>query len=67
MDQAFWYVKDNGITLEGTYPYKGVGGSCKYNVATDKAWTISDCTDVTANKEQALVAAIAQQPVSVAI
>jgi KDEL-tailed cysteine endopeptidase len=67
MDQAFWYVKDNGITLEATYPYKGVGGSCKYNAATDKAWTISDCTDVTANKEQALVAAIAQQPVSVAI
>ena len=67
MDQAFWYVKDNGITLEGTYPYKGVGGSCKYNAATDKAWIISDCTDVTANKEQALVAAIAQQPVSVAI
>ena len=50
MDQAFWYVKDNGITLEGTYPYKGVGGSCKYNAATDKAWVISDCTDVTANK-----------------
>ena len=66
MDQAFWYVKDNGITLESTYPYKGVGGSCKYT-AQDKAWTISDCTDVTPLKEQALVAAIAQQPVSVAI
>jgi len=50
MDQAFWYVKDHGITLEGTYPYKGVGGSCKYNADSDKAWTISDCTDVTAGK-----------------
>lgn len=66
MDQAFWYVKDNGITLESTYPYKGVGGTCRYT-AQDKAWTVSDCTDVTPLKEQALVAAIAQQPVSVAI
>jgi cathepsin L len=66
MDQAFWYVKDNGITLESTYPYRGVGGACKYQT-TDKAWTISDCTDVTPLKEQALMAAIAQQPVSVAI
>ena len=31
MDMAFWYVIDNGITLEASYPYKGVGGSCKYD------------------------------------
>ena len=49
MDQAFWYVKDNGITLEATYPYRGVNGQCKYQ-ESDKAWTISDCTDVTAGK-----------------
>jgi hypothetical protein len=46
MDMAFYYVKDNGITLEDSYPYKGVGGSCQYNSSSDKAWTISDCTDV---------------------
>jgi len=67
MDQAFWYVKDHGITLESNYAYRGVDGQCKYNPDSDKAWTISDCTDVTPLKEQALVAAIAQQPVSVAI
>lgn len=67
MDNAFWYVKDHGITLESTYPYKGVGGTCRYNPDQDKAWTVSDCTDVTAGKELSLVAAIAQQPVSVAI
>jgi hypothetical protein len=50
MDSAFYYVKDEGITLESTYPYKGIGGQCKYNAASDKAWTISDCTDVTVNK-----------------
>lgn len=67
MDMAFWYVIDNGITLESTYPYKGVGGKCSYNEEKDKAWQIKDCTDVTADKEEALMAGIAQQPVSVAI
>jgi hypothetical protein len=43
-----------------------VGGSCHYTDA-DKAWGISDCTDVTVNKEKALMAAVAQQPTSVAI
>lgn len=67
MDSAFYYVKDEGITLESTYPYRGIGGQCKYNPSSDKAWTISDCTDVSVNKQLLLVAAIAQQPVSVAI
>lgn len=67
MDDAFFYVIDHGITLESTYPYKGVGQTCKYNEDKDKAWGIKDCTDVTADKEQALMAGIAQQPVSVAI
>jgi len=46
MDSAFFYVKDNGITLESKYPYKGVDSTCHYNSSTDKAWAISDCTDV---------------------
>ena len=50
MDNAFWYVKDNGITLEATYPYRGIGGACNYKPEQDKAWIISDCTDVTKNK-----------------
>lgn len=66
MDMAFWYVIDHGITLESKYPYRGVGGSCKYT-ESDKAWEIKDCTDVTEDKESALMASIAQQPVSVAI
>ena len=66
MNQSFWYVRDHGITVEAKYPYRGVGSTCNYNVA-DKAWTISDCTEVTVKNEDALVAAIAKNPVSVAI
>jgi KDEL-tailed cysteine endopeptidase len=66
MDDAFFYVIDNGITLESKYPYKGVGGKCSYTAA-DEAFRISNCVDVTLDKEAALLAAINQQPVSVAI
>ena len=67
MNLSFFYVMDHGITEEKSYPYRGVGGACHYDEATQKAWTISDCTEVTAGSEKALLAAIAQQPVSVAI
>lgn len=66
MNMSFWYVIDHGITTEAKYPYKGVGGTCRYTDA-DKDWTIKDCTDVTVDSEKALLGAIAQQPVSVAI
>jgi C1A family cysteine protease len=67
MNLSFFYVKDHGITLESKYSYHGTGGTCKYNEETDKAWTINDCTEVTGGSEKALLAAVAQQPVSVAI
>jgi KDEL-tailed cysteine endopeptidase len=66
MDDAFYYVVDTGITLESKYPYKGVGGSCRYNT-TDEAFRITNCVDVAINKELSLKASVAQQPVSVAI
>jgi len=66
MNNSFFYVVDNGITLESTYPYKGVGGQCHYTAA-DEAFRIKDCTEVTALHAQPLLAAINQQPVSVAI
>jgi C1A family cysteine protease len=66
MNLSFFYIKDNGITTEEKYSYKGVGSTCKYTAA-DKAWTVSDCTEVTADKEESLRAAIALTPVSVAI
>jgi len=67
MDDAFYYVIDNGITLESKYTYRGIDGSCHYNESSDKAFQITNCVDITVNKELALRASIAQQPVSVAI
>jgi len=66
MNLSFFYVRDNGITTEDKYSYKGVAGTCKYTAA-DKVWTVSDCTEVTVDKELPLKAAIAKNPVSVAI
>jgi len=64
MDYAFQYVVRNGITLETSYPYTARDAtSCK---SFSKAATISRFTDV-ARTEAALMAAVTQQPVSVAI
>jgi len=65
MDSAFAYIADNGITTEAAYPYKGVDGTCKKDV--QPRYTLSKFSDVTIGSESALVAAITQQPVSVAI
>jgi C1A family cysteine protease len=67
MNLSFFYVRDNGIAAEEKFPYKGAQSPCRYNASTDKVWTISDCTEVTADKEDALRAAINRTPVSVAI
>jgi len=66
MDYAFQYIiSNNGITTEASYPYTGVDGSCKSGVS--KAVTISSFKDVPSGDETTLLAAVTQQPVSVAI
>lgn len=68
MDYAFQYVVDNhGITTEAAYPYTATGpNTCK---ATGKpvAARMTSYVDVTANSDNDLMAAIVQQPVSVAV
>lgn len=66
MDSAFQYVQKNGIETESDYPYTGSDDTCK--AASGKtAFKINGFADVPANTTAQLRAAIAQQPVSVAI
>jgi KDEL-tailed cysteine endopeptidase len=69
MDNAFKYVianKNLGIDSTSTYPYKGVQGTCAATQGTTAA-SITGYVDVAVNSNHALLAAVAQQPVSVAI
>jgi len=67
MDNAFQYIISNGgLTTETGYPYTATGpNTC--NVQTPLASTITSYCDVTSGSETALMNAVAQQPVSVAI
>jgi len=66
MDYAFAYTAQKGIEVEGDYPYKAVDGTCKYEAS--KAHKVNTgFKDVPANNVDAMKAALAVQPVSVAI
>ncbi|KAG9439521.1 hypothetical protein H6P81_019686 [Aristolochia fimbriata] len=68
MDDAFDFIQENGgLTTEATYPYKGVDGTCNSNKESKHAANITGYEDVPANNEDALMKAVANQPVSVAI
>ncbi|KAL9679785.1 hypothetical protein QQ045_017653 [Rhodiola kirilowii] len=67
MDDAFQFIKQNGgLTTAAKYPYQGVDGSCSANKASSAA-KITGYEDVPTNDENALMKAVANQPVSVAI
>jgi len=65
MDDAFDFIIQNkGLTTEANYPYQGADGACNSGKAAAK---ITGYEDVPANSEAALLKAVANQPVSVAI
>ena len=64
MDNAFRYVRDVGLTTETAYGYTGIDQTCKANCGY---FHISSYNDVPAANDPQLAAAIAQQPVSVAV
>jgi hypothetical protein len=66
MDYAFQYViNSKGLATQDEYPYTGTDGTCQ-DVKT-RAGQISKFVDVAVNSADALKAAVAKQPVSVAI
>ncbi|CAL9011066.1 unnamed protein product [Prunus brigantina] len=68
MDDAFQFIQQNhGLSTEANYPYSGVDGTCNTKKEASIAAKITGYEDVPTNSEQALLKAVANQPVSVAI
>ncbi|CAN6482417.1 unnamed protein product [Victoria cruziana] len=68
MDYAFQFIINNGgIDSEEDYPYKARDGTCDQYRKNARVVTIDDYEDVPENDESALMKAVANQPVSVAI
>ncbi|XP_031398825.1 senescence-specific cysteine protease SAG39-like [Punica granatum] len=68
MDNAFKFIIHNhGLTTEAKYPYQAADSTCNADKASSHVATITGYEDVPANSESALLKAVANQPVSVAI
>ncbi|KAK6124308.1 hypothetical protein DH2020_041965 [Rehmannia glutinosa] len=68
MDDAFKFIIHNDdLTTESNYPYIGADGTCNSQKVASNAAKINGYEDVPANDESALMKAVSNQPVSVAI
>lgn len=72
MDNAFtWAKKNKGVCYEADYPYvsgtTSKAGTCNPKCTADSKVAPKSYTDVKTNSDSALMSAIAQQPVSIAI
>ncbi|KAL8543308.1 hypothetical protein ACS0TY_004015 [Phlomoides rotata] len=68
MDNAFEFIITNhGLTTESNYAYKGVDGTCNRKEESSHVAKITGYEDVPSNSEAALLKAVANQPISVAI
>ncbi|MED6152398.1 hypothetical protein PIB30_091686 [Stylosanthes scabra] len=68
MDYAFEFIKQKGgITTESDYPYTAQDGTCDASKAKKAVVSIDGHESVPTNNEAALLKAVANQPVSVAI
>jgi C1A family cysteine protease len=68
MDNAFQYIIANhGICSEADYPYISAGGANETCHSCTPVATLASYVDVTPKNETALMVAVAQQPVSVAV
>jgi len=68
MDNAFQFAEQNAICTEDSYPYTATGGDCQQSSCTVglAQGAVTGYTDVEQN-EQALMDAVNQQPVAIAI
>jgi C1A family cysteine protease len=68
MDIAFKYIIQNqGLATETNYPYQAMDGTCDMEKASNPEAQISSFEYVPANNEEALLKAVASQPVSVPV
>ena len=67
MDYAFQYVMANGLTTEAAYPYTATGPNACEAKGLPVAVKATGFTDVPTNSQLALMTAVVQQPVAVAI
>ena len=73
MDNAFeWIAKNGGLCLETAYPYvsgttQKANANCAKTCSVIKGSVVADFVDVEPSSDAAMLAAIAQQPVSIAI
>jgi len=69
MDNAFKFAEAHAVCTEASYRYTGRGGQCKSSscaVGIPKG-SVTGFKDVSADSEQAMMSALNQQPVSIAI
>jgi len=68
MDNAFKFAEQKAICTEDSYPYRGRRGNClKCDSNGLSQSEVTGYKDVAADDEHALMSAVAQQPVSIAI
>lgn len=68
MEKAYEFmILSGGLTAEKDYPYKGKQGICDASKAIKKAARITGYVRIPESNEKAILAAVASQPVAVAI
>ncbi|OIV97174.1 hypothetical protein TanjilG_28925 [Lupinus angustifolius] len=68
MENAFEFIKKKGgITTDRNYPYAAADGTCNKSKMNNVVVSIDGHEKVPANNEEALLKAVANQPISVAI
>lgn len=69
LHQAYDYIKRNGgVDTDVSYPYKGIGGICKYDPNTNAGATLTGVVDIPRGDEYSLQRAIAMVgPISICL